>query len=53
MFRAIGVLLVIVGVLLLLERFGFIHGDIWDYVFPAAVIAIGIHLIFRSKSKAS
>jgi len=47
----VGILLIILGALLLLDRFGIIYGDVWDYFFPAAVIALGFHLMLKSKSK--
>ncbi|MDX9856434.1 MAG: DUF5668 domain-containing protein [candidate division Zixibacteria bacterium] len=45
----LGVLLLILGVLLLLREMGLIYGDIWDYVWPIALIALGVSMIFKSK----
>ena len=44
-----GALLLIFGVLLLLDKLGVINGNIWDYFWPAALVALGVHLIFRSR----
>lgn len=44
----IGVLLLLVGVLLLLQRFGIICGDFWDWFWPIVVIAIGLSMIFKN-----
>ncbi|MDZ4722940.1 MAG: DUF5668 domain-containing protein [candidate division Zixibacteria bacterium] len=47
----IGVLLVLLGVLMLLERTGIIYGQVWDYLLPAALVALGIHIVSRNRSK--
>jgi membrane-bound ClpP family serine protease len=47
----IGLLLIIFGVLMLLDRMGIIYGDIWDYFWPLAVIAFGLSIIFKEKRK--
>ncbi|HUV31908.1 MAG TPA: DUF5668 domain-containing protein [Acidobacteriota bacterium] len=47
----IGILLLILGVLLLLERMGIIYGDIWDYFLPVAMVALGVHLILQHRRK--
>jgi hypothetical protein len=43
----LGVLLVLVGVLMLLERLGIIYGDVWEYVFPIALIALGVSFMVK------
>ncbi|MCB2230716.1 hypothetical protein KQH82_08365 [bacterium] len=45
----IGVLLLILGVLLLLREMGLIYGNVWDYVWPIALIALGASMIFKNK----
>lgn len=45
----LGVLLLILGILLLLREMGLIYGDIWDYVWPIALIALGASMIFKNK----
>lgn len=45
----IGILLLILGVLLLLREMGFIYGNVWDYVWPIALIALGASMIFKHK----
>jgi hypothetical protein len=49
----IGALLLLLGVLMLLQRAGIISGTVWDYFWPAVVIAIGLHLVFKSRRKTS
>lgn len=44
-----GVLLLLLGLLMLLERTGFIVGEVWDLFFPIAIIALGATFIFRRK----
>ena len=47
-----GVLLLIIGILMVLERMDIIHGSIWGYLVPAALIALGLDFIFkRSRHK--
>ena len=43
----LGILLLLIGSLMLLERLGIIYGDVWDYVFPLALIALGISFVFK------
>ena len=48
----IGFLILLLGILMLLERLGVIHGGFWDYFWPVALIALGISMVFeRRKSK--
>jgi hypothetical protein len=46
----IGVLLLLMGVLMLLDKLGIIYGDAWDYFLPIAIIALGASFIFRDKN---
>ena len=47
----VGVLLLLMGVLMLLDRLGVLQGDAWDYFAPIALVALGISFIFnRDKS---
>ena len=43
----LGILLLLIGTLMLLERFGIIYGDVWDFVFPLALIALGVSFVFK------
>lgn len=49
----VGILLLILGALLLLERLGIIYGDIWEYFLPIVLIALGASMVFRSQNKRS
>lgn len=44
-----GMLLLILGALMLLNRFDIITGGVWDYFWPVVVIAIGVSMIFKSR----
>jgi len=45
----VGVLILLLGVLLLLQQLDIIRGGVWEYFWPAAVIAIGISMIVRHR----
>lgn len=47
----IGILLLILGVLMFLEKLGIIYGSVWDYVVPVALIALGAELILKRSRK--
>lgn len=42
-----GILLLLIGVLLLLERLGYLRGPIWSYLLPSGVIALGLSMILK------
>ena len=44
-----GVLLLLLGILMLLDRIGVISGPVWDYFWPLALVALGVAMIVRSK----
>jgi hypothetical protein len=41
----VGLLLLLLGALLLLDQLGIIRGGVWDYFWPAAIIAVGLSMI--------
>jgi hypothetical protein len=43
----IGFLLLLLGTLLLLSQMGIITGGFWNYFWPAAIIAVGLSMIFN------
>ncbi len=45
----VGILLLLLGAMMLLDRLGIIYGDFWDYFWPAALIALGIHMIIKER----
>ncbi len=47
----VGLLLLLMGVLMLLEKLDIIYGDAWDYFIPIAIIALGASFIFKDKNK--
>jgi hypothetical protein len=49
----VGIILLILGALMLLERLGIIYGDIWEYLLPIVLIALGASMVFRSQNKRS
>ncbi len=48
----VGILLLAIGVLMVLEKMHIImHGSVWDYLVPVALIALGIDFLFKHKKK--
>jgi uncharacterized membrane protein HdeD (DUF308 family) len=47
----IGVLLLVMGILAILEKTGVIQGSFWDYLWPVALIALGIDFLFKHSRK--
>lgn len=47
----IGIMLVLLGILMFLEKLGIIEGGIGDYFIPVAIIALGGSFIFKHKSE--
>ncbi len=45
----IGFLILLIGILMLLDRLGVIHGDFWDYFWPGALIALGISMVLKDR----
>ena len=45
----LGVLILLLGVLLLLQQLDIIRGGVWEFFWPAAVIAIGITMIVKCR----
>jgi len=43
----VGLLLLLMGALLLLSQMGIIRDGIWGYFWPAAIIAVGLSMIFK------
>jgi len=46
-----GVLLLLLGILMLLNRLNVISGTAWEYFWPLALVALGIAMIVKSKGK--
>ena len=46
-----GILLLIIGVLMILDKMNILHGSAWSYLLPAALIALGLDFIFKSGRK--
>jgi len=45
----LGLLLVVLGVLFLLKNLGIIAGNFWNILWPAAIVLVGIAMIFGRK----
>ena len=45
----VGIVVLALGVLFLLRNLGVISGDIWDFLWPIAVIALGISILFKKR----
>ena len=51
-----GIVLIILGTLLLLERLGIFYGDVWEVFWPTVLIALGISMLWehrRTRRKSS
>lgn len=46
----VGLLILAVGVVFLLQNLGYISGSVWEIIWPAIVIVIGLTMIFRGQS---
>ena len=46
-----GSILVLVGAVALLDNFGFLPGDFWEFFWPAVLILIGVSFIMRNRCK--
>jgi hypothetical protein len=44
-----GIVLIILGALLVLERLGIIYGDVWDIFWPTILIALGISMLWEDR----
>jgi hypothetical protein len=47
----VGILLLAIGVLMILDKMGIIYGSFWDYLWPVALIALGVDFIFKSNRR--
>jgi hypothetical protein len=47
----IGIILVAMGALMILDKMGIIYGSFWDYLWPVALIALGVDFIFKHSGK--
>lgn len=45
----VGLVILALGVLFLLENLGVLNGDIWDYLWPLAIIALGISILVKKR----
>ncbi|MGB5138786.1 MAG: DUF5668 domain-containing protein [Candidatus Zixiibacteriota bacterium] len=45
----VGLVILALGVLFLLENLGVLHGDIWEYLWPVAIIALGISILVKKR----
>lgn len=46
----IALVLIIVGVVMLLKNLGVITAEAWDIVWPVALIALGLSMVWRRKT---
>ncbi len=45
----IGMLLILIGVVMFLDHLGYLPGDVWDYILPLALVALGASMVFKNK----
>ena len=48
---AIGLLVIVVGVLFLLKNLGVITGNFWDVLWPLVIVVAGISMLFGRKKQ--
>ena len=48
----VGVLLILMGVLMIADRMGYLPGSVWSYFWPAAIILVGLSMVLRRSRKA-
>ena len=46
----VGSLMLLIGMLMLLDRLGYLPGDWWDYFWPLAIMALGISMVLRHRN---
>lgn len=46
-----GVVLIVVGVVFLLQNLGYVTGEVWNVVWPAFIVLLGISMILRKDKK--
>ena len=47
----VGIVLLVIGALMVLDKMHIISGSAWDYILPVALIALGIDFLFKHKKK--
>lgn len=47
----LGVILIILGVILLLEKLGVLTGQSWDYVWPILIVVLGVWIVAKHNKK--
>jgi len=45
----LGLLVFVVGVIFLFQNLGYIGGNVWNIIWPALVIVVGLSMIMRPK----
>jgi len=48
-----GVAIIIVGVILLLQNLGFVSGGVWEVVWPALIILLGVSILAKRDRRVS
>lgn len=46
-----GVVLIVVGVVFLLQNLGYVTGDVWNVVWPAFIVLLGISVLLKKERK--
>jgi hypothetical protein len=46
-----GSILVVIGVVALLDNFGILPGNFWDFFWPALLVLVGLSFVSRSRCR--
>lgn len=46
-----GIVLIVVGVVFLLQNLGYVTGEVWNVVWPAFIILLGITMVLKKDKK--
>lgn len=47
----VGVVLIVVGFIFLLQSLGFVTGDVWNFVWPAIIVMLGVFIIINKRKE--
>lgn len=48
-----GIVLIVVGVVFLLQNLGYVTGEVWNVIWPAFIVLLGISMLLKKDRKAA